>query len=84
MPVVQWACNGGDNQTWNVEPALDGYSRVIARHSGKCLDVSGASTDDGAGSFSGSVMAARISSGGSRLSPEDINSSPATVANAWM
>ena len=48
MPVVQWACNGGDNQTWNVEPALDGYSRVIARHSGKCLDVSGASTDDGA------------------------------------
>ena len=46
MPVVQWACNGGDNQTWSVEPASDGYSRVIARHSGKCLDVSGASTDD--------------------------------------
>ena len=25
-----------------------GYWRVIARHSGKCLDVSSASTDDGA------------------------------------
>ena len=48
MPVVQWACNGGDNQTWNIENTSDGYSRLIARHSGKCLDVSGASTEDGA------------------------------------
>ena len=48
IPVVQWTCNGGDNQTWRVEPVSEGYSRVIARHSGKCLDVSGASTDDGA------------------------------------
>ena len=46
MPLVQWACNGGDNQTWRVETASDGYSRVIALHSGKCLDVGGASTDD--------------------------------------
>ena len=48
MPVVQWACNGGDNQTWRVEHVSEGYFRVIARHSGKCLDVSSASTDDGA------------------------------------
>lgn len=46
MPVVQWACNGGDNQTWSLETASGGYSRLIARHSGKCLDVSGESTDD--------------------------------------
>jgi Ricin-type beta-trefoil lectin domain len=48
MPVVQWACNGGDNQTWNIEHTSDGYSRLIARHSGKCLDVRDASTEDGA------------------------------------
>ena len=46
MPVVQWACNGGDNQSWRVEATSDGYSRLIAQHSGKCLDVSGESTED--------------------------------------
>jgi hypothetical protein len=45
-PVIQWACNGGDNQTWRLETASDGYSRLIALHSGKCLDVSGVSTAD--------------------------------------
>ena len=45
-PLVQWTCNGGDNQTWNIELAADGYSRLAAKHSGKCLDVSGASTED--------------------------------------
>ena len=46
MPVVQWTCNGGDNQKWRVETTTDGYSRLVAQHSGKCLDVTGASTDD--------------------------------------
>jgi hypothetical protein len=46
MPVVQWACNGGVNQTWSLEPTSGGYSRLVAQHSGKCLDVSGASTED--------------------------------------
>jgi polar amino acid transport system substrate-binding protein len=46
IPVVQWTCNGGDNQTWSVEPTSDGYARLVARHSGKCLDVSGVSTED--------------------------------------
>ena len=45
-PVVQWTCNGGDNQRWNLETGSDGYSRLVALHSGKCLDVSGASTED--------------------------------------
>jgi hypothetical protein len=46
QPVVQWACNGGDNQTWSLESASDGYSRLVARHSGKCLDVAAASAED--------------------------------------
>jgi hypothetical protein len=45
-PVVQWSCNGGDNQKWNLETGTDGYSRLSAQHSGKCLDVSGVSTED--------------------------------------
>jgi hypothetical protein len=45
-PVVQWACNGGDNQKWNLETAADGYSRLVAIHSGKCLDVANVSTED--------------------------------------
>ena len=48
VPVIQWTCNGGDNQTWRLEAASDGYSHLVARHSGKCLDVSGLSTEDGA------------------------------------
>ena len=46
IPVIQWTCNGGDNQTWRIESTSDGYARLIARHSGKCLDVSGESTED--------------------------------------
>jgi uncharacterized protein (DUF1800 family) len=46
--VVQWDCNGGENQQWSVESAADGYYRIVARHSGKALEVSEASLDDGA------------------------------------
>ena len=28
MPVVQWTCNGGDNQKWRIETTTDGYSRM--------------------------------------------------------
>jgi hypothetical protein len=45
--AVQWACHGGTNQQWRVQDA-GGYVNLIARHSGKCLAVSGASTADGA------------------------------------
>jgi ricin-type beta-trefoil lectin protein len=48
IPLLQWACHGGDNQLWSLEAVADGYSRIVSRHSGKCLDVNGASTDDGA------------------------------------
>ena len=37
-----------DNQVWTLEPASDGYVRIVARHSGKAIDVEFASGDDGA------------------------------------
>jgi hypothetical protein len=43
-----WAWNGGNNQQWRFENAGDGYWKIIARHSNKCVDVQGASTADGA------------------------------------
>jgi hypothetical protein len=46
--LIQWQCHGDDNQVWSIEPASDGYSRVVSRRSGKCLDVSDESTRDGA------------------------------------
>ena len=50
--IIQWQCHGGDNQQWRLEVVADvggaTYSRIVSRHSGKCLDVSGGSADDGA------------------------------------
>ncbi|MFJ3089158.1 RICIN domain-containing protein [Streptomyces sp. NPDC086838] len=46
-PVVQWQCNGGTHQQFRREP-YDGHFRLVARHSGKCLAVAGASTADAA------------------------------------
>ncbi len=53
-PVVQWDCNGGPNETFQLRPLLDpagaasGYVQIVAAHSGKCLDVTGGATNDGA------------------------------------
>ena len=47
-PVIQFPSNGGSNQRWTLEPLADGYVRIVARHSGKALDVAGGSLDDGA------------------------------------
>ena len=33
---------------WTLEPASNGYVRIVARHSGKAMDVECASTDEGA------------------------------------
>lgn len=46
--IAQYACNGGANQQWQVQGEGSGYLRLVARHSGKCLDVTGWSTTDGA------------------------------------
>jgi hypothetical protein len=53
-PVVQWDCNGGASQTFQLSPLTDttgadtGYVRIVAAHSGKCLDVTAISADEGA------------------------------------
>lgn len=47
-PIIQYPSHGGDNQLWTIEPTSDGYVRIVARHTGKLLDVEGASIYDGA------------------------------------
>jgi endoglucanase len=39
-----WSYVGGGNQQWRPEAEGNGYYRFVAAHSGKCLDVPGAST----------------------------------------
>ncbi|MBO0921959.1 family 43 glycosylhydrolase [Cellulomonas sp. zg-ZUI222] len=46
--VGQWTSNGQPWQRWQVVDAGGGYVTVRSVHSGKCLDVSGASGADGA------------------------------------
>jgi len=50
--IQQWTCNGGTNQEWYPKvvgtfPAGDIYN-MVNLNSGKCLDVTGASTANGA------------------------------------
>jgi len=53
-PVVQWDCSGAPNETFQLRPVLDptgvdtGYVQIVAAHSGKCLDVTGGATNEGA------------------------------------
>jgi hypothetical protein len=46
--VFQYTCHGGTNQIFKIEPISDdpGYYRIVAKHSGKVFDISGASPDD--------------------------------------
>ena len=46
--VVAYGCTGGENQQWRIEDAGDGWVHVISRRSNKCLNVTGASLDEGA------------------------------------
>jgi GH43 family beta-xylosidase len=45
--VEQGACSGNNSQ-WRVEPLSDGFVRLVPRHSGKALDLSGCGLADGA------------------------------------
>jgi len=45
--VELWQWNGGANQQWYPQSLGGGYYRFVARHSGKCLDVPGASSSSG-------------------------------------
>jgi Na+-transporting methylmalonyl-CoA/oxaloacetate decarboxylase gamma subunit len=53
-PVVQWDCNGGANETFQLRPLADttgadtGYVQIVAVHSGKCLDVTASSAEENA------------------------------------
>ncbi len=48
-----WEYNGKDNQKWTLEPVVynntvqDAVYNIVAKHSGKCLDVPGSSTSPG-------------------------------------
>jgi hypothetical protein len=46
--VLQYTCGSGTNQHWQPKDMGGGYQQLVARHSGKCLDVSSASNADGA------------------------------------
>jgi mannan endo-1,4-beta-mannosidase len=46
--VQQWADNGQSNQQWRPEQVSSGVYKLVARHSGKALDVAGQSVADGA------------------------------------
>jgi Ricin-type beta-trefoil lectin domain/Glycosyl hydrolases family 43 len=46
--VIQYTCNGGNNQQWSPRDSGGGYVQLVARHSGLCLDVANASTADSA------------------------------------
>jgi hypothetical protein len=45
--AIQYGCNGGANQAWQIRSVDGGYVQLLARHSHKCLDVAGSSTADG-------------------------------------
>jgi hypothetical protein len=47
--ILQGLFNGGSNQIWVITRGSDGFYTLKPENSGKCLDVSGASTADGAG-----------------------------------
>ncbi|MFF9808358.1 RICIN domain-containing protein [Streptomyces coeruleorubidus] len=46
--VQQYRCGTGTNQQWLLQDQGNGYHRLVARHSGKCLDVENGSTANGA------------------------------------
>ncbi|MEU8038647.1 RICIN domain-containing protein [Streptosporangium sp. NPDC049078] len=46
-PLIQWTCtSGAQNQEWRLEQQANGYFLVVARHSNKCLTVTGRYTGD--------------------------------------
>jgi glucosylceramidase len=47
VKIQLWAYGGGTNQQWQQVSLGNGYYEFVARNSGKCLDVPGASTANG-------------------------------------
>jgi hypothetical protein len=48
VPVVQSVDNGTAPMQWRIVDVDNGYLRIMARPSGKALEVSGGVSDDGA------------------------------------
>ncbi|MBV8865718.1 MAG: RICIN domain-containing protein, partial [Acidobacteriaceae bacterium] len=48
VQIVQEQFRGASNEIWQVRPTLDGFFSIIPLNSGKCLDVTGVSTKNGA------------------------------------
>ncbi len=50
--ISQWEYWGGDNQKFRLEPApfqlYSNFYKLVAKHSGRCVEVAGGSPDDGA------------------------------------
>jgi hypothetical protein len=46
--LQQWACHGGANQQWSLQPSGDGYYLLVSGNSGKAADVTDWSSLDGA------------------------------------
>lgn len=59
-PLIQWTYLGGENQLFRPDHVSGGYYRLVAQHSGKVLDVEGASIEMVPGSFSKSGTAETI------------------------
>ncbi|MFF5246413.1 RICIN domain-containing protein [Streptosporangium sp. NPDC000095] len=45
-PIQLWSYSGGNNQQWQAVEEAGGFYHFVNRHSGKCLDVPGASIGD--------------------------------------
>ncbi|GAA4203275.1 RICIN domain-containing protein [Streptosporangium oxazolinicum] len=45
-PIQLWSYSGGNNQQWQAVEEPGGFYHFVNRHSGKCLDVPGASIGD--------------------------------------
>ncbi|WPB82683.1 RICIN domain-containing protein [Archangium violaceum] len=45
--VLQYTCNGSNNQRFRLVPYNNGYFALQAKHSNQCLGIARASMDDG-------------------------------------
>ena len=45
LPSFSGSVMAATTRQWRLEVAGDGYSRIVSRHSGKCLDVNGGSLE---------------------------------------
>jgi hypothetical protein len=46
VAIIQYTCAGGDGQKWAIIPIADSAFQLVAKHSGKALDVKGAVLED--------------------------------------